>query len=288
MDREEINALLLERLSWVLSQREPIATEDDLNNLMQGGLSRDEAMGIFLMTAMDLDMEEMEAREIYHRYLPRMLREMTPETVNRDPYVQAMSGLSGEMEGRILTEDAIAAGEIFLRGDMQVDRDGRVLPPVGYSLSEIRYPAMGDEDGSWMSCEPFEIATLRPKAEEAGGKVVSLGLGLGYYAFHALLNPNVTEVICVERDEGIIRLFENHLLPRFPRRERLSILHMDAFDYVRERLGEDRPDTVMVDLWRDAGDGTELYERMKALETAGPRWQYWIEDMIRYYRSAGA
>ena len=283
MDREEVNAVLLEQLSGVLYLREPVASQAILDDLMGSGLDLDSAMRVCLMTEMGLDVDEEPGREIFRRYLPKMLRKMEKTFILDDPYVKAMAGAEGTQGDRVLALDTLRAREVFLRNDLQVDTQDRVLPPLGYMLEDVQYPVILDQDGSWMSCEPFEIATLRPCAQAAKGKVVSLGLGLGYYAFHALLNPKVSEVICVERDGEIIELFNRCLRSRFPRQECLKILQTDAFDYVQNQLQADRPDTVMVDLWRDAGDGMELYQHMKQMETPGPVWQYWIEDMIRYY-----
>jgi hypothetical protein len=42
-------------------------------------------------------------------------------------------------------------------------------------------------------------------------------------------------------------------------------------------------DTVFTDLWHDVADGIPLYQRMKALETPGPHYLYWIEKTLQVY-----
>ena len=110
-----------------------------------------------------------------------------------------------------------------------------------------------------------------------------MGLGLGYYAYHALLNPEVRSVTVVERDAETIALFQKALLPCFPRHEALTIIQDDAFSFARSELKKRKADTVLVDLWKSAGDGLELYTEMKKIEPEGANWQYWIEKTMQYY-----
>ncbi|MBQ2947766.1 MAG: hypothetical protein IJD94_02170, partial [Clostridia bacterium] len=112
----------------------------------------------------------------------------------------------------------------------------------------------------------------------------AMGLGLGYFAFMASEKPEVESVTVIERDETVIRLFEKHLLPQFPYREKIRIVCADAFDYARTRLGGSA-DFVFVDLWHDVSDGAEMYLRMKLLERHAPQaeFAYWIETSIRAF-----
>ena len=55
------------------------------------------------------------------------------------------------------------------------------------------------------------------------------------------------------------------------------------FLHAKNAAPQEHYDTVFTDLWHDAGDGLPLYRRMKALETPGPRYLYWIEKTLRYY-----
>ena len=279
----EINALLLGRLREVLLRNEPLCTADAFREMTELGLSPEEAMAAFLMGAMGLDAESSMGREIYRGYLPRMLRGLETAFVREDPYVRAMGETAGERNGRVLCMDAIAPFTLFVRDDMCRDREGRILPALGFMPEEVRFPALYGEGLSWMSAEPNEIATLRPLAEAAKGRVAVMGLGIGYVLYHLLLNPSVSEIVCVERDRDILELFTDVLLPRFPENKKMTLIEADAFDWVRCSLSEFKPDTVLVDLWRDAGDGIPLYRRMKTLETPGIKWQYWIEKTMQIY-----
>ena len=101
--------------------------------------------------------------------------------------------------------------------DLRAYPDGAVLPVLGYFAQPFAYPVLTENGREWMTATPNEINTIRPMAEAAHGHVLTLGLGLGYFAFHALLNPRVERVTAVERSADAIRLFRERILPAFPR-----------------------------------------------------------------------
>ena len=58
----------------------------------------------------------------------------------------------------------------------------------------------------------------------------------------------------------------------------------DAFSFAETKMGGNF-DFVFGDIWHDAGDGRELYLKMKAWEGQYPdiRFSFWLEDTIRCY-----
>ena len=173
-------------------------------------------------------------------------------------------------------------GVEMIPGDF-VDGEGRVLPQLGWFDRSFEFPAIREDGRVWMTVTPNEINTILPAVHESRGKVLTYGLGLGYYAFHCLLKDEVESVTVVERNPAVIDMFRKHLLPFFPRREALHIVQADAFDYAANVMSGEGFDTVFTDLWHDVADGLPLYHRMKALEVPGPRYLYWIEKTLKCY-----
>lgn len=129
----------------------------------------------------------------------------------------------------------------------------------------------------WMSDTPQEANTINPFAIKAHGKVVTFGLGIGYFVFMALLNPNVESVTVVEWSEDVINMFKEHLLPQFPRNDKITIIHGDAFEYYNEEFLS-KFDYSFADIWKSNDDGYEMIERM--LESYLPPFEkadFWIE-----------
>lgn len=174
--------------------------------------------------------------------------------------------------------------ELFVADDLRAYPDGAVLPVLGYFAQPFAYPVLTENGREWMTATPNEINTIRPMAEAAHGRVLTLGLGLGYFAFHALLNPRVERVTAVERSADAIRLFRERILPAFPRPERLTILQADAFAAAPALYQSGQYDFVFADLWHDAADGLPMYERLKQMEVPGPEYRYWIEKTLEFYR----
>lgn len=271
------NETILARLSGYLCADPRAITPAALQEMTALGLTENEAYMHLLAAWLELP------APLWWRYLPRMLRQLDPADYLSDPCLQAMDGAAGTVGPIALAEDAYAPCELFVADDFLTDADGRVYPQLGWFREGFRYPALTENGRVWMTVTPNEINTIRPCAQAVHGKVAAYGLGLGYFAFHALLNPQVTSVTVVERSQAVIDLFRCCLLPRFPRREALHIVQADAFDYAARTAPGERFDCVFTDLWHDAGDGLPLYRRMKALEVPGPRYFYWIEKTLRAY-----
>ena len=174
--------------------------------------------------------------------------------------------------------------ELFVADDLRAYPDGAVLPVLGYFAQPFAYPVLTENGREWMTATPNEINTIRPMAEAAHGHVLTLGLGLGYFAFHALLNPRVERVTAVERSADAIRLFRERILPAFPHPECLTILQADAFAAAPALYRSGQYDFVFADLWHDAADGLPMYERLKKMEVPGPEYRYWIEKTLEFYR----
>lgn len=125
---------------------------------------------------------------------------------------------------------------------------------------------------------PSEMNTIEPYAKKAKGKVLTFGLGIGFYVYMALLNDDVESVTIVERSPEVIQLFNTVLRPQFPQNKEVVIIHGDAFDYFNEDT-LNQYDSVFVDIWQSNEDGLEMIERL--LEQYNPPFEqvdFWIES----------
>ena len=276
-DIHQENETILARLSGFLCADARAITPEALAEMTALGLREDEAYMHLLAAWLELP------APLWRRYLPRMLHMLDPAAYMADPCLQAFHAATGAEGPIALGEDRYAPCELFVADDFVTDQDGRVYPQLGWFREEFRFPSLTENGRIWMTVTPNEINTIRPCAKAVSGKVLAYGLGLGYFAFHALLNPRVTSITVVERSEAVISLFRRCLLPRFPRPEALRIVQADAFDYAERTAPGEGYDCVFTDLWHDVGDGLPLYRRMKALEVTGPCYFYWIEKTLRAY-----
>jgi spermidine synthase len=117
----------------------------------------------------------------------------------------------------------------------------------------------------------------------ARGKVVTFGLGLGYYAFMVSEKAEVESITVIEKSPDVIRLFERYILPYFRHPKKVKIINADAFEYAEKIMPKEGFDLAFVDTWRDAGDGAPMYRQMKKLEHLSPntKFMYWIEGFLK-------
>ncbi len=172
--------------------------------------------------------------------------------------------------------------------DIIFDSDFREVPPLGFFTEEFHFPAVLEGGNEWMTLTPVDLDTVDDAISAAHGKVVTFGLGLGYYAYMVSEKENVESITVVERSEDVIRLFERHILPQFAHREKVRIICADAFEYAEREMPSENYNYAFVDTWRDASDGLPMYEKMKPLEAGSPQttFAYWIEGFIKSRRRA--
>jgi len=138
----------------------------------------------------------------------------------------------------------------------------------------------------WMMDIYSEMFTIDPFAKKAKGKVVTLGLGIGYFIYMAMHNPNVESITVVEIDPTILALFKKYIEPQFPKHIQLTIIKEDAKTwFTKENI--DEFDYVFVDTYQSSNDGYEMMQAM--LESYLPpleKVDFWIEDScIEFLRS---
>lgn len=129
--------------------------------------------------------------------------------------------------------------EAFICNDIDIDKNLREVPQIGFFRERFAYPAVEQDGREWMAVKPSEIETMREPIEETTGRVVTFGLGLGYFAYMVSEKPDVTSLDIVERSEEAIALFEEHILPQFPNKEKIRIIRSDAFGFLNENMWQD-------------------------------------------------
>ena len=224
-----------------------------------------------------------EDRFLEERYLRPGLRRMDPAQYRQNPYYRQIRIPEAAESGWQLAWQTYAPYELFLRDDLELTDDLRQIPALGYFPEAFSYPSVLQDGREWMSIKPSEIESSQAAVDAATGRVVTFGLGLGYFAFMASEKPDVSSVTVVERDRAVIDLFTRHILPQFPQRRKVKVVEADAFDYLERSMPAAAPDFVFMDIWHDIADGAPLYVRARQFEARFPRTRflYWIERSLK-------
>ena len=231
---------------------------------------------------LDPDASE-EDRFILEQYLLPGLRRLDPAVYRENPYYQQIRIPEQAAGGWQLAWQVYRPYELFLRDDMILTEDLRQIPALGFFPEAFSFPSVLQDGREWMSIKPSEIESSQAAIDGAFGRVVTFGLGLGYFAFMASEKPEVVSVRVVERDPSVISLFCEHILPQFPHRDKISVVQADAFDYLEHDMMALPPDFVFMDIWHDISDGTPLYVRARQYEPRYPhtRFTYWISRSLK-------
>lgn len=288
LSAEEIrkyNSETMRLLSLYLNLASDVITPKAIREVAAGGLSNSHAYAILLATVCGLSVEGRD-RAYFENYFLPMVKELDPIPFENDPYYQAIKLGNAAKEGRWeLKTQVLKAGEAFVCADFSLFPDGRMLPSLGFFMRDFSCPAILENGREWMTLQPNETVTTRPAVELSEGRVLTLGLGLGYFAFSAAEKESVTSVTVIERSADAARLFSRFILPHIPHKEKIRVIVSDAFDFLDKEMKDGDFDFCFADIWHDAGDGLPLYHRLRQYEASFPhtRFSYWIEDTLRCY-----
>ncbi len=225
--------------------------------------------------------EDPHHRVLAKEYIWPSLAKLSPAVYRENPYCRRVP-FPRVTRGRwTLCEKAYAPYELFVRSADTRFPDGREVPAIGFFDTAFSFPAVLENGREWMTVTPNEIETMKAPLAQARGRVLTLGLGLGYFAFMALTKDEVEELTVVERDETVISLFTELLLPHFPHRQKIRIHKGDALAYLDGQGKKERFDFAFADLWHDASDGVPLYLAIKKREERlSFPVSYWIESSL--------
>ncbi len=260
-----------------------ILSEDMVGALCDSGFSKEEAIVALLSQMFGLDFNIPADRRIIMSYLTPSVRVMDAKKYTENPYykrVKIPNVTDGDWE---LRQESYKPYRGVIVGDMVTDEDFREYPPLGFFTEEFHFPAVLEGGNEWMTLTPVDLDTCDEAIEAARGKVVTFGLGLGYYAFMVSEKADVESITVIEKSPDVIRLFERYILPYFRHENKVKIVNADAFEYAEKVMPSENFDLAFVDTWRDVGDGAPMYRRMKALEHLSPKteFMYWIEGFLK-------
>jgi len=287
MDIQESNDRLFSLLAAYLSEAPDFITAESVKELTHNyGIDERTAVAFLLAGAMGLDIvDDDQDKKLFTDYFPLMLKKLSTDPYENDEYMRAVKFKPCKNQDWELNFGKFKPFELFVRDEPIFLDDGRVVPMIGYFDKEYRFPQVLQNGREWMMINPDELDTQKPYIQKAHGKVLTFGLGLGYYAFQCLLKDDVTEVVVVELDEKVISLFNQNILPYFPKNKPFRIVNQDAFKYAETQMGKEGFDYIFTDIWHDPSDGVELYLKMKECEKYSPtsEFGYWIEKTIKMY-----
>jgi len=259
-------------------------TEEDIAEMKELGLMKESFEEFYIMREFISRLpfsEELEGDYIAKLFYEARL--LDGDEFTSDPYMKQVKIRDVKKGDILLTYAHYEKGEIF-QYDMPLMERDQCIPRLGAFNKTVCFPALYEGDIPWVSVCPSEINSMRGQIDEAFGRVLVLGLGLGYYPFMISAKENVERITIVEIEPGIIDIFREHILPFFPYKDKIEIVCDDALKYMK-KVGDGEFDFIFADIWEGAVDGAPLYESIKTHEKRLTKtvFTYWIKDEIEAY-----
>lgn len=308
MDREpmtrERSELITGLISMVIAEKEPAVefskkelreaeagfTEVELESLREQGFLKED-LETYLTVQWFVDALQLEdvADEEYIRQFFNNARKLDINWFYDNQYMKEISVPKKKIGNFQLGTATYTKGEFF-QYDFPDFSTVPVVPKVGFFDGKITFPSIYEGVTPWMSICPSEIFSMEEPISRAHGRVLVLGLGLGYYPFMISKFDHVNEIVIVERQKEVIELFNKYLLPQFSHKEKIRVIQADALDYVKELRSEEgfaaddsgRFDFCFADIWENQVDGARAYRGIREHEVRLPETEftYWIEEAI--------
>jgi hypothetical protein len=283
MNKEKINEYnnkLLSLLSVYLNEYDTIITPSQVKKITKTGVDELRAYSLLLQGYMKLDDEEIV--DLYFKDMINMLD--AKDYIDNDYYKNIKLNKTSNKDWK-LSYDKYAPYQGFVFDDFKYEDDGRIIPQIGFFKETFKYPAIYQNNKLWMSITPNEIETMKEHINDARGKVVTFGLGMGYFAYMTSNKDNVSSITIVERDNNVIELFKKVILPQFKNKDKINIVNMDAFDFMKNEFSKYDVDYVFTDIYHDVSDALDAYNKMKEYEDKykNTKFKYWIENTIKAY-----
>ena len=261
-------------------------------NIQQGGFTgySDDQIMILLMVSeiikpyLDDDVWSFCTYEILKK-----CRVFDAEEFMNNPYIKNIDFHEKHYGDYELCYDEFMPYELSIYGPPEHLQHSHIdVPCISCFSKTLKYPALKQKSirSTWMSITPNEVCTMADAIANAKGKVLTLGCGIGYFAYMASLKDEVESVTIIECEQDVIDLFETHILPQFQYKEKIHIIKADAIEYMRE-LTDGEFDYCFADIWIGMAD-IEPYFAVKEIGRTlrKTKIDYWIEKSFAAYLSS--
>lgn len=279
------NQFILNSLSRYLNEYSTTITKEDIEEVVKCGVGEIDAFAYLLAALFNLDISSnQDDKELFGNYFSKMIHKEEKKEYQDNSYYKLIK-IDDEIKYKnwTLKYDSYLPYQAFVRDDMIKYLNGMIIPQIGFFDKNFKYLAIYQNERQWMSITPNEINTMKKDIEDSFGDVLTFGLGMGYFSYMASLKDNVNSVTIIEANEEVIELFNKMILPFFKNKDKIHIIHDDAFHYI-ENINK-KYNYLFIDIWHDVSDGLDLYQRFKKYEQEYPNmlFRYWIEKTLICY-----
>ena len=279
----DLNDLCSQIYNNFLQEHYDDITSKDIEELHQkDGMSVDESYFSCFLDALDLDSDDSELDELIKTNKFNNFKLLNCDEYSSNDYLKNIHIRKTSAGKYRLDKNYYAPFEGFTYDQVKTGDNFSEITSIGFFDKRFEFPIIEEDDEVWMSVTPYEINTMREPIEEMRGKVLTFGLGLGYFPYMCSLKPEVESVTIVEKEKNVInKLFDEEILPQFKYRDKIKVIRDDAYAFLKDKGKLNNYDCVFIDIYHNEIDGLFTYLKMKKYEkNSKVKFVYWIEKSI--------
>ena len=234
----ELNFKLTRMYALYLEHFPEIITKEMMDTLCgDGEIDARDGLIALLSEIFKLDFDASpDDRRLIREYITPSVRILDAEKYRKNPYyinIRIPNVKNGTWE---LKTEKYPAYRGVICDDMMLFDSFREVPPLGFFTEDFEFPAVLEDGNEWMTLTPVDLDTCEDAIARAHGRVVTFGLGLGYYAYMVSEKSEVESITVVEKSRDVIDLFNRYIFPQFSHPEKVRIVNEDAFLYAKHTI----------------------------------------------------
>ena len=230
-----------------------------------------------LMNKSEISINTNELLKLINNNRINIFHQLDEKKYINNPYYKNIPFNNIKENNFVLDTNYFDSNECFLFDEAYLESNSEINN-IGFFNSQVKYLTLKENDTIWMSITPYEINSMEKDIQKAKGRVLTLGLGLGYYQYMISNLDSVKEITIVEKNKEVISLFNKYILPHFNNKNKIKIINDDAINYLKNN--KDKYDFTYFDIHHDENEGLIYLLKLIENKTKINNLTFWIENSI--------
>lgn len=217
------------------------------------------------LEALEIDKDDFEFSQLSKQYHLNEIKELSADDFNGDPFLRNIKKDIKSTSKWNVSLKQYAPYECFLYDSLEVKETSfyKEISKLGYFKCSFTYIEATNKFGNIISINPYEITILNNELKILNGKILAVGLGLGYFSYLASLKADINEISILEEDDSLIELFNENVSP-FICNTKITIIN----DSLTNKLNDDlnKYDFIYITLPSDINKALKKYIEYKKIE----------------------
>jgi len=229
----QTNGAVAEILDSFLQHSNRLVTADSIKELVdEYEMEPRLAYAMLIASACVLDIYHNQVhKELFNDYFAQAVREIEPGELSGNPFIRNTEIIGKTYGQYTLSIRKYAPYEAFIVSEAVTTSDFREIPQIGFFATEASFPAIYCNGSEVYSLSPLEISATESAIENAHGRVLCYGVGIGYFAYLASGKSRIENITIVENNSELVDFFTSAVISQFPNSSKVRIINAEPLSY---------------------------------------------------------